>query len=101
MFLPFSLLVSHFRDLLHHHVYKGKKTVKLVLQGDHPNLLFIRPTCFSRHLFVCMDNILQTDSVKLDFEIITRIMTLGLPRGKPQLGMSVFMMRMIALCINK
>jgi hypothetical protein len=100
-FAIFSLLVSHFRVLLHHHVYEGKKIVKLVLQGGHPNLLFIRPTRFSRHSSVCTDKILQTNSVKLDFEFTIRIMTLVLPRGKPRLGMSAFMMRMIALCINK
>jgi hypothetical protein len=101
VFSIFPLLVSHFRDLLHHHVYEGKKIVKLVLRGGHPNLMFIRPICFSHHLFVCMDEILQANENELDFEFTIRIRTLGLLRGKPRLGMSAFMMHMISLCINK
>uniref|UniRef100_A0A2N9I1A8 Uncharacterized protein n=1 Tax=Fagus sylvatica TaxID=28930 RepID=A0A2N9I1A8_FAGSY len=46
-FAIFSLLVSHFCVSLHYHVYEGKKIVKLVLRGGHPNLMFIR-----LHLFL-------------------------------------------------
>jgi hypothetical protein len=58
-------------------VYEGEKVVKLVLQGGHPNLMFIWPTCFSRHLFMCTDEILRANDNKLDFEITIKIITLA------------------------
>jgi hypothetical protein len=100
-FAIFSPLVSHFCVSLHYHVYEGKKIVKLVLRGGHPNLMFIRPICFSHHLFVCMNEILRANENELDFEFTIRIRTLGLLRSKPRLGMSAFMMHMISPCINK
>ena len=83
VFAIFSPLVSHFHVSLYHHVYEGEKIVKFTLEGSHPILMFIWPTCFSCHLFVCTDKILQANSNKLDFEITIGSMTPAYLVGKP------------------